>query len=123
MATYLHAPLLRIVIVLLAPLAVAVFWSLRNAHPLNVEKVLAEAIRVTSRSWEYGTLSEALLELQDPQLAVFSSEPFPGGKFPCPGNISNVTALKYTKPLIWINDTDLLIGGEGEPYKEPDSWC
>jgi hypothetical protein len=43
----------------------------------NVSAVLALATSLPSHSWEYGTASEALLELFDPSLAVYGSHPFP----------------------------------------------
>ncbi|KAG6855935.1 hypothetical protein H0H87_009311 [Tephrocybe sp. NHM501043] len=41
-----------------------------------VQKVLATALNISSHSWEYGTASEALLELYDPDLSVFGDFPF-----------------------------------------------
>ena len=43
----------------------------------NVSAVLALARSFPSHSWEYGTASEALLELFDPALSVYGSKPFP----------------------------------------------
>jgi len=43
----------------------------------NVSAVLALAISLPSHSWEYGTASEALLELYDPALSIYRSHPFP----------------------------------------------
>ena len=65
---------LRLSSLLLIPFALSAWWLRQTRHLFNVEEVLAEAIRVTSRSWEYGTLSEALLELKSPDLAVFSND-------------------------------------------------
>lgn len=57
---------------MLVPVLLAALWLRRSFNPFDVDKVLDEAIRVTSRSWEYGTLAEAMLELSNPELAVFS---------------------------------------------------
>ncbi|KDR67534.1 hypothetical protein GALMADRAFT_147078 [Galerina marginata CBS 339.88] len=43
----------------------------------DVNAVLARATALPSHSWEYGTASEALLELFDAPLAVFGNSPFP----------------------------------------------
>lgn len=43
----------------------------------NISAVLDLARSLPSHSWEYGTASEALLELFDPALAVYGSKPFP----------------------------------------------
>ena len=43
----------------------------------NISAVLALAKSLPSHSWEYGTASEALLELFDPALSVYGSQPFP----------------------------------------------
>ena len=52
-----------------------------NAFPFepgfNIETVLALAKSLPSHSWEFGTASETLLELYDPQYAVFGARPFP----------------------------------------------
>jgi hypothetical protein len=59
-----------------------------------------------SHSWEWGTNAEALLQLYDPQLSVFSSNPFPNGKIPLadPG----IFALVYAKPFINRNSQVLV---------------
>jgi hypothetical protein len=53
--------LLRNAVVLVLPVTVALLLLRRSVSPFNVEKVLAEAIRITSRSREYGALAEDLL--------------------------------------------------------------
>jgi hypothetical protein len=60
-----------------------------------------EMINKALHSWEWGTAAEALLELYDPGLSVFSSNPFPGGKIPNadPGTF----ALRYAKQYINTN--------------------
>jgi len=105
----------------LVPIAASALWYALHMHPpspvvdagFNINNVVTEAFKATSRSWEYGTLAEALLELRNPELTVFAQNPFPAGRLPAVVNGANVTALEYVRPLIWTNDTDLLIGGEG----------
>ena len=43
----------------------------------DIKAVLSLAISLPSHSWEFGTASEALLELYEPQYAVFGADPFP----------------------------------------------
>lgn len=114
MAIGWRTTLCRFAIAVLAPVLLAVFWLRRTADPIDVDNVLKEAIRITSRSWEYGTLAEAMLELQNPELAVFSSDPFEKGGLPCSFDLSQVAALQYAKPIIWTNGSHDLTGGEGE---------
>ncbi|KAL7941526.1 Six-hairpin glycosidase-like protein [Trichoderma barbatum] len=54
-----------------------------------------------SHSWEWGTASEALLELYNNDVSVFGSNPFPNGKVPSasPG----IFSLKYAKQYIHVN--------------------
>jgi hypothetical protein len=52
----------------------------------------------SSHSWEWGAAAEALLELYNPELSVFGSNPFPSGKIPQAS--SNTTALVYAKQFI-----------------------
>ena len=52
-----------------------------NAFPFspgfNIENVAAIAKQLPSHSWEFGTATEALLELYNPELSVFGPNPFP----------------------------------------------
>ncbi|KAM6492136.1 family 88 glycosyl hydrolase [Amanita muscaria] len=43
----------------------------------DIQKVANLAQRLPSHSWEYGTATEALLEVYDPLLSVFGDKPFP----------------------------------------------
>ncbi|KAL6693521.1 hypothetical protein J3F84DRAFT_401419 [Trichoderma pleuroticola] len=67
----------------------------------DVFAVAQVMIDLSSHSWEWGTAAEALLELYDPELSVFSSNPFPSGKIP---NADPRTfALAYAKQFIHTN--------------------
>ena len=110
----------RVATFVIIPVLLAALWLRRSVDPFDLDKVLDEAIRVTSRSWEYGTLAEAMLELSNSELAVFSQEPYQRGRLPCGFGVSDVAALQYAKPLIWINGTHELIGGEGEFREDGD---
>lgn len=65
----------------------------------DVESVAAVAKSLPSHSWEYGTASEALLELYNPNLSVFGSSPFP---FSPKVDTTTVPALLYAKSNIVI---------------------
>ena len=78
----------------------------------NVDLVAGHARTLASHSWEYGTAAEALLELYNSSLSVFSSDPFPGGKIPNV-NWMNVNALSYVQPFISTN-SQTLIDGDGQ---------
>ena len=114
MATSWRTTFYSVAIFVLIPVFLAALWLRRSVEPFEVDKVLDGAIPVTSRSWEYGTLAEAMLELQNPELAVFSREPIQRGTLPCNFDVSDVAALQYVKPLIWTNGSHELIAGEGE---------
>jgi hypothetical protein len=63
-------------------------------------------IKLASHSWEYGTAAEALLELYNPELSVFGSNPFPGGKVPS-ANPSTL-ALEFAKQFIYTQGAVLV---------------
>jgi hypothetical protein len=103
-----------------ALLAVLV-WSLGvatkqdfDATIFDPDKILARAFEITSRSWEFGTLVEALLELRNPELTVFGDLPFPDGRIPRVAEPLEVEGLWYAKSVIWTNHSDLLVDGEGK---------
>ncbi|KAG5653301.1 hypothetical protein H0H81_001261 [Sphagnurus paluster] len=76
-------------------IALAIPWS--SASPVNskrdktdhgafpfspgfpIEKVSDLAVAISSHSWEFGTATEALLELYDPGISVFGDSPFHSG--------------------------------------------
>jgi hypothetical protein len=72
-------------------------------------KVIAQAERLATHSWEYGSLSLALIDWYNPELSVFSPTAFPYGSLPIP-NVNSTTALAYAKPLIRLNSTTLIDG-------------
>ncbi|OQV10556.1 hypothetical protein CLAIMM_14536 [Cladophialophora immunda] len=103
----------------IVPLAVAAFataaWILLSTPGagFDPQKVLAKGRAITSRSWEFGTFSEALLEFCDRELTVFGSDAFPDGRIPKVNNPSKVEGLAYARAVIWTNGSDLLVDGEG----------
>lgn len=46
----------------------------------DVNRVLDLATSKAKSNWEWGTHAQALLELHDPDISVFSKTAFPGGK-------------------------------------------
>lgn len=88
-------------------------WWLREVF-VDPSAIISQALRITSRSWELGTLTQALLELEAPELTVFASNPFPEGQIPPVVQPDNVRALKYARSNIWTNHSHLLFNGEGE---------
>ncbi|KAL7908036.1 Six-hairpin glycosidase-like protein [Trichoderma velutinum] len=60
----------------------------------------------SSHSWEWGTAAEALLELYNPELSVFGSNPFPNGKVPQAD--PSTSALAYAKQFINRNSQTLV---------------
>ncbi len=87
-------------------LTILVLISTRiGANDVNAEFNAYTAAQVmvdkASHSWEWGTASEALLELYNPELSVFGSNPFPNGQIP---NADPQTfALTYAKQFIDVN--------------------
>jgi len=61
--------------------AAAVLCNTTNAFPFtpgfDIAHVATVAMQLPSHSWEFGTAAEALLELFDPHLSVFSPTAFP----------------------------------------------
>ena len=112
-----QATVLLPVVVLLASYAA---FHILFSQPSNVElefgfdldKVMDLNIVTASRSWEFGATAEALLELRNPELTVFTSESFPGD-LPISENGAAVQGLQYIRPSIWTHNSALLTGDEG----------
>lgn len=77
----------------------------------NAKAAAERAQELAGHSWEYGTASEALLELYNPRLSVFSPQAFPAGKVP-DSNPRLVPALAFAKRHIRL-DNETLIDGDG----------
>jgi hypothetical protein len=63
-----------------------------------VNKVLDQAKKAASHSWEYSTVFEALLEYYNPSLSIFN-DPFPDGNIPVLDE-DDIAALKYVNSFI-----------------------
>ncbi|KAJ6452413.1 hypothetical protein C8R45DRAFT_640617 [Mycena sanguinolenta] len=64
----------------------------------NITAVAAEAKALPSHSWEFGTATEALLELYNPLLSVFGPAPFPVKTL----DPSTIPSLAYAQEVIVI---------------------
>lgn len=83
---------------------------------LLIQKALEQAKALASHSWEYGTVAEALLELHNPDMAVFGKNPFvrqgSGNKAAAGAGAAEIEALAYGKRYI-RTDGGTLVDGEG----------
>lgn len=77
-----------------------------------IHNVISQGRLLASHSWEYGALSEALLEWYNPGFSVFGKDAFPDGKIPVL-QVGDVQSLSYAKPNIRTNSTTL-IDGDGK---------
>ncbi|KAF5343510.1 hypothetical protein D9756_011604 [Leucocoprinus leucothites] len=75
-----------------------------NPFPLDpgfdIESVAALAKSIPSHSWEYGTASETLLELYDPEISVFGSSPFTATPGYLKSHKGKIQGLEYAKSVI-----------------------
>jgi len=78
-----------------------------------IEAIMSAGAELGKSSWEFGAASEALLQLHNPELSVFGSDPFQKAK-EAPSGTSCV-GLTYAKRFI-ETDGDILIDGDGKPY-------
>ncbi|KAF2647644.1 Six-hairpin glycosidase [Lophiostoma macrostomum CBS 122681] len=78
--------------------------------PQVISTVLAKAIEVATHSWEYGTVTEALLEWNNSSLSIWNN-PFPSGQIPTL-DVDDVQALEYVKSHI-DTGSDTLANGDG----------
>lgn len=69
--------------------------------------VQAIATSKAKSNWEWGTNAQALLELYDPDVSVYSDNAFPGGKIPN----KKTTATTYAKGKIVTSGNTLTVKG------------
>jgi len=95
-------------LVLFSSLLVAqpVFSSILHGFPFTLDpgfdiwQVAALAESIPSHSWEFGTASETLLELYDPDISVFGSEPFSLTEQYLKARRGQIRSLEYAKSVI-----------------------
>lgn len=76
-----------------------------------IDKVISLAISLPSHSWEFGTASEALLELYNCSLSVFGSSPF---SIPTPLQVNDVESLSYARSkIVFGQGANVLSNGTG----------
>lgn len=74
-----------------------------------ISNVIMQGRLLASHSWEYGTLSEALLEWYNPGISVFSKNAFLDGQIPVL-DVSATQSLSYAMLNIRTNSTTLVDG-------------
>lgn len=74
-----------------------------------ISNVIMQGRLLASHSWEYGTLSEALLEWCNSKISVFSQNAFPDGQIPVI-EVSTTQSLSYAMTNIRTNSTTLVDG-------------
>lgn len=114
MARILKAALFFTWTVLRLRTAAAASLSSKLAIPFDpgfdIFRVVELAVALPSHSWEYGTASEALLELFDPDISVFGDAPFPVPTI----RASQSVSLAYASNKFQIgNGSNTLINGDG----------
>lgn len=77
-----------------------------------ISSVIMQGRLLASHSWEYGTLSEALLEWYNPEVSVFSKCAFSDGQIPAL-EVSSTQSLSYAITNIRTNSTTL-VDGDGK---------
>ena len=77
----------------------------------NISAAIEQAKRLANHSWEYGTASEALLEIYNPELAVFDPKSLSDGRLPHVPNVAKVPSLAYAKQFIELDNETLINGG------------
>ncbi|KAF9446020.1 hypothetical protein P691DRAFT_795008 [Macrolepiota fuliginosa MF-IS2] len=122
-----------------------IFSGERGPFPFDpgfdIRSVAALAKSIPSHSWEFGTASETLLELYDPDISVFGSSPFSVTPQYLRTHTGQIQALEYAKSVITLGTgvngladgdgavgdpaslgvsavllSDYLTGGDGAPY-------
>lgn len=79
----------------------------------NVTQVMGVAATAAQHSFEFGTYSQALLELYNPELTVFDASPFPEGKIPAV--LANISSLTAAVPHIQLHSDLLAPDADGHP--------
>lgn len=85
--------------------------SVNTLVGFNVANVANKAISIASHSWEYGILTQALLEFYNTTQSVFAKSAFPDGKVRSP-TVSKIVGLNYAAGKI-ATDGSTLADGDG----------
>jgi hypothetical protein len=101
------------------PLCVILIAWLRSSPSIPFSATSIESFHTTHyltnrtiRSWEAGAWTQALLEIHNPELTVFATNPFPHGRLPrVPCDLHRVPGLASAAAYIQVNDTLLCDGG------------
>ncbi|PWN34604.1 uncharacterized protein FA14DRAFT_32030 [Meira miltonrushii] len=101
-----------------SPLKISISVSSSSVPTIDTAKTLSLAKSLSSHSWEWGTTIQASLEVNNPELSVFSTNAFPNGKVPIvSGTGQKIDALAYAKQKIQTNGPALAdgAGAIGDP--------
>ncbi|KAK8172472.1 hypothetical protein BKA80DRAFT_318579 [Phyllosticta citrichinensis] len=85
------------------------------APPPYMTQLIGQAQLLATHSWEWGTLSQALLEWYDPQYSVFADNPFPNASVPRT-DPNDVAGLRYATRHIYLDDV-VLADGDGMAFQ------
>ncbi|KAK7530192.1 uncharacterized protein J3D65DRAFT_561345 [Phyllosticta citribraziliensis] len=72
-------------------------------------QLIGQAQLLATHSWEWGTLSQALLEWYDPLYSVFADDPFPNASVPRT-DPNDVAGLRYALRHIYLDNVTLADG-------------
>ncbi|CAO1632342.1 unnamed protein product [Sympodiomycopsis kandeliae] len=87
--------------------------QLKNTSPgYDADNVLSKGEDLAQHSWEYGIITQALIDYYSPSLSVFTKSVFSKGKMAKPV-VSKTAALSYAQPKIDLSRNDTLIDGAG----------
>ena len=92
---------------------------LHQSHGTHI-LIEARARYLASHSWEYGTISHALLSLYSPELTVFSPSAFPNDRIPTPRSSPLPPGLAYAKDHI-STTTPTLFSSDESSVSDPMS--
>ncbi|KAK8152779.1 hypothetical protein BC567DRAFT_253010 [Phyllosticta citribraziliensis] len=79
------------------------------APPPYMTQLIGQAQLLATHSWEWGTLSQALLEWYDPLYSVFADDPFPNASVPRT-DPNDVAGLRYALRHIYLDNVTLADG-------------
>ncbi|KAG6836794.1 hypothetical protein H0H93_003040 [Arthromyces matolae] len=91
--------------------------STSTSFPLDpgfpIQLIVSTALNISTHSWEFGTATQALLELYDPDLSIFGSSPFTASKR-IPNASTLPQALSYAaEKIVFGTGPNALADGDG----------
>jgi hypothetical protein len=95
-------------------------FSAANVEAFHVETYLRNG---SIRSWEEGVWTQALIEIHNPELTVYASEPFPSGQIPSVPNDMLDTVPGLASAAAYIDTGGALLcdgGGTRDILRSPN---